>query len=129
MESSIPRESLESSANKFEELIRKSAKLLTDTNWKSAVDEFMHFLAHKSFLDRINSDSDTDSANKLGELIKSTKLVTDTNWISAVFEWMDILGHKSLLDWIDFSPDTLLESLSNLKSSCQNYLSQTRSDL
>ena len=115
MESSFPRESLESSANKFEELIRKSAKLVTDTMEQNKIK-----------LNWIEMSSEK-MENSKAEI--STQNFRIKDWKSTLDELMEFLDSISLFEMIDFSPDTVLEMLSNLKSSCHNYLSQTRTEI
>ncbi len=111
MESSFPRESLESSANKLEELIRKSAKLVTDTMEQNKI----------NWID-MSSEIKENSKAEIFTQIFRIKV-----WKSAVDELMNLLDAMSLLDWIN--QEVVLDELSYLKSSCHDYLSQTRSDL
>ncbi len=131
---------LKSSVNRFETLIQISEKILDDTETQ--------FLGYLMFLDNSeaetvlslreiklkNPDKDNDDlkslANRL-ETLKSERMTT-INKIEKLQEWrskladvIDISKEKPLLEWIYFDSETVLEILLNLKSSCQNYKTQT----
>ena len=131
---------LKSSANRFETLMQICEKILTDTE--------NQFYGYISFLRRSedetilslkkitirNPDKDNDDYKSLANRIKTLnsertatidKIEKLQDWRSILADVIDVVNEKPLLEWIDFDPEIVLEMLSSLKISCQNYKTQT----
>ena len=114
---------LKSSANRMEKLIQISEKIITDTvNQSSSPTQQTGENQFEGYISSLTLEFTEILSEKMATIDKIEKL---DGWRVSLVGVIDVLKEKPLLEWIDSDPETVLELLLGLKSSCQNYKTQT----
>ena len=114
---------LKSSANRMEKLIQISEKILTDTVIQSSSPtQQTGENQFEGYISSLTLEFTEILSEKMATIDKIEKL---DGWRVSLVGVIDVLKEKPLLEWIDSDPETVLELLLGLKSSCQNYKTQT----
>ena len=114
---------LKSSANRMEKLIQISEKILTDTVIQSSSPtQQTGENQFEGYISSFTLEFTEILSEKMATIDKIEKL---NGWRVSLVGVIDVLKEKPLLEWIDSDPETVLELLLGLKSSCQYYKTQT----
>ena len=114
---------LKSSANRMEKLIQISEKIITDTVIQSSnPTQQTGENQFEGYISSLTLEFTEILSEKMATIDKIEKL---DGWRVSLVGVIDVLKEKPLLEWIDSDPETVLELLLGLKSSCQNYKTQT----
>ena len=114
---------LKSSANRMEKLIQISEKIITDTVIQSSSPtQQTGENQFEGYISSLTLEFTEILSEKMATIDKIEKL---DGWRVSLVGVIDVLKEKPLLEWIDSDPETVLELLLGLKSSCQNYKTQT----
>ena len=114
---------LKSSANRMEKLIQISEKIITDTVIQSSSPtQQTGENQFEGYISSFTLEFTEILSEKMATIDKIEKL---DGWRVSLVGVIDVLKEKPLLEWIDSDPETVLELLLGLKSSCQNYKTQT----
>ena len=117
---------LKSSANRMEKLIQISEKILTDTVIQSSnPTQQTGENQFEGYISSLTLEFTEILSEKMATIDIIDKIEKLDGWRVSLVGVIDVLKEKPLLEWIDSDPETVLELLLGLKSSCQNYKTQT----